>query len=513
MRTPRRSSLAVAAFLSIAAARAAAQAPSPAEELRRKAAAAAALKKGLELRTQACEQFAESLGYNGAQRAVLLRLADCKRLAGELTRAAALVEKATGTLRATTKKTVDEPRAAALSRVADERWAAACNQFAQSLRGDVTLEAAEQVVTCQLARGELSEARALLAAVVPTLATLPPKLAKRQQPIVAALSSEVDRLQPYLTLVSRGGASEAFSVDGHPAASGQVLPLDPGEHTVVAHAPDRSSSFTVTLQLSEKRVLSLADELEKRAAAEFAAGAELLAAACKEYERVANSPLAGAPALERLATCKRLGGEHTSADALWASSDAMLAGAVAAPHRAELAASLQVADDNLRKACARFQASLDLDADLAAQLAAAACLIRDGKLRPAKQRLEQLLLPPSPLATPRDALRRNQAQLARMLLADVDRMQPQIRVEPAPGFQGEVTINRFVIEPNTAVVVDPGHYIVLQVPRRGPRVVHELVIGERERVVFKHNLRCNAIGKACVDPEQQRKADAAASSP
>lgn len=509
--SPRRlAAAAVTAATAALVATAAAQAVAPAEALRRTAAAAEAMKKGLELRALACAQFAQSLNFNAAQRAVLLRLADCQRLEGNVDRAAALVDKATGSsrvsLRKADKKRLDEPRAAALARVAEERWTAACDQFAQSLRGEVSLESAEQAVTCQLARGELSEARALLSTVVPTLATLPPKLAKRQRPIVSALSSEVDRLQPYLTLVARAGSSDTFSVDGRPAASGQVLPLDPGEHTVVARSPETSRSFTITLQLSEKRVLSLTDELARRASAELTAGGELLGLACKEYERVANSPRAGAQALDRLATCKRLRGDHPSADALWTSSDALRASGVAALSHGELDATLQAADENLRQACARFRAGFELEGDATTALSLDACLIHEGKLRPAKEHLEQLLRPPGALATPRDPRARTLAQLARMLLADIDRMQPKLRVEPARGFQGEITLNRLPIAPNTNVVVEPGHYIVLQIPKQGPRVVHELVIGERERVVLKHNLRCNALGKACVDPEQQRKA-------
>lgn len=488
----------------------AARAQSPAEELRRKSAAAAALKKGIELRGEACQQLAKSLSLDASKRLVLLRVADCKRLAGELARAESLVARSVAL--ATSRKPprpVDEPRAAALARLADEQWALACAQFAQSLRGDVTLEAAQQVVTCQLARGELVEARALLAAVLPTLASQPPPVFRRLQPMINALSAEVDRQQPYLTIVEPPGAAgggSTLTVDGIPAASGQVLPLDPGSHTVIARSSARTNTFTVSLQPSEKRVLGLAQELEKQASAEFSAGAELLGQACHEIERVANSPLSGAPAIERLASCKRLTGDHTTANALWTTGEAMTAGAGAAPHRAEAAATLHVADENLRQACAHFQASLELDRDLATELAVASCQLREGKLRPAKQRLEQALQPPSPLAAPRDQLGRNQAELARMLLSDVERMQPKIRVEPAPGFQGTITLNRLVIEPNTTIAVDPGHYFVLQIPTRGPRVVHEVVIGERERVVLKHNLRCNALGKSCVDPEKAAKA-------
>lgn len=514
MLAPRSASL----FLALAATLIpiAARAQSPAEELRRKSDAAGVLKKGLELRAEACQQFAKSLALDAGQPLITLRVADCKRLAGELARAEALVARAVSLANRPSgrkpPKPVDVPRAAALARIAQEQWALACAQFSQSLRGDVTLEAARQVVTCQLARGELVDARALLAAVLPTLAGQPPAVFKRLQPMINALSAEVDRQQPYLTIVEPPGASggaSTLTVDGVPAASGQVIPLDPGTHTVIARSATRANTFTVTLQLSERRVLGLAQELEKQASAEFSAGAELLLQACREIERVANSPLSGAPALERLASCKRLAGDHPAANALWTTAEAMTAAAGPAPHRAELAALLHVADENLRQACARFQASLDLDVDLATELAVDACQLREGKLRPVKQRLEQLLRPPSPLAAPRDQLGRNQAELARMLLADVERMQPKLRVEPAPGFRGTITLNRLPIEPNTTIPVDPGHYFVLQIPTRGPRVVHEIVIGERDRIVLRHNLRCDALGKSCVDPEKLQRAKSA----
>lgn len=485
-------------------------APSPAEALRRKAAAAAELEKGRQLRAEACAGYAKSQALDGNAVQVVLRLADCKRLDGELARAAALVERtlALATAKKPPRRATDEPRAAALARIAAERWAQACGAFHQSLQGDVTVDAALQVATCQIAATQLREARDLLTSVMPIVPTLPPPMAKRLQAVVTAIYEELQRLQPYLTVVTLPGDAEVLTVDGALAGVGQPLALDPGPHTIAVRSKAPSSesrtprplTFEVTLALSERRMISVPAERDKLAGAEFSTGAELLQRACQDLERKQRTPQLSSQVLQRLALCKRLFAQHGEADALWKELAARPVGH--APPQGESIALLD-ADEQMGKACRHFEASLALDFDLATELAVVGCQLRENKRSPVRARLERLLAPPSPLASPVDELGHTQAELARALLADLDRLQPRLRVEPAAGFRGKITVNGTAIAPSASVPIDPGHYIILQVPERGPRIVHEVVFADRERVVLKHNLRCNALGNECVNPEMR----------
>jgi hypothetical protein len=349
---------------------------------------------------------------------------------------------------------------------------------------------------------------------LPTLPSQPAVTFKRLQPLLNALLAELDRLQPFLTVVVVPASGETFTVDGEPGTSGQPLPLDPGPHTVaVSGGGAKPRSFAVELRPSERRTLSIAAERDKLAAAEFATGTDHLLLACQDIERVARAPLAGAEALVRLAMCKRLFGLHAEADTLWNASDALHASKLAPPPDPATATALQTAEAALLKACGHFRASLELDPDLATELAVAGCELREAKLRPVRRRLERVLAPPSPLAAPRDELGRTQAVLARALLADLDRLQPTLRVDPAPGFRGKITVNGMEILPSTTIPIDPGHYIILQLPARGPRVVHDLIFHDRDRVVLKHNLRCNGAGKECVNPEASAPDAAATPAP
>lgn len=483
--------------------------PSPANDLRRKTAAAAAMKKGLELREAACQQLTKSMALDATRPDVVLRVSHCKRLKGELSRANTLAEQSLElTLsgpRAATRKAVNEPRAAAFARIGEEQWNAACDQLSQSLRGDATLEASMHVAACLIAATKLREARTLLTDVMPTLATQPQQ-AKRITPIMNAQLAEIARLQPYLTVAAPPEGLESLTVDDVAVLAGQPILVDPGAHTVVARTRQRTQTLQVALAPAERKTLSLAAEQDKLAENEFATGSQYLQSGCAALERAITRPDAGPVHLARLAWCRRLSAQHAEADALWktilelASEKRTNAPAGRQADR-QIERELRVADETLRQACARFQASLDLDADLATELAVTACQLRAGKLRLARARIERALAPPSPLAAAKlDALGRAQAQLARALLADLEKLQPLLRIEPGDGFHGSITVNGVEVVANTFLALDPGRYIVLQIPKRGPRVVHELTLVERQLVLLKRHLRCDADGKNCVGP-------------
>lgn len=482
--------------------------PSPANDLRRKTAAAAAMKKGLELRESACQQLTKSMALDATRADVVLRVSHCKRLNGELSRANTLaVQSLELTLsgpRAATRKTVNEPRAAAFARIGEEQWREACDQLSQSLRDDATLEASMHVAACLSAATRLREARALLTDVMPTLATQPQQ-ARRIQPIMNAQLAEIARLQPYLTVTAPPEGLESLTVDDVAVLAGQPLLVDPGAHTVVARTRLRTQTLQVVLAPAERKILSLAAEQDKLAENEFATGSQYLQSGCTALERAVTGPNAIPAHLARLAWCHRLSAQHAEADALWKtiqdSSGKRTNAPAARTADPPLERELRVADETLRQACARFQASLDLDADLATELAVTACQLRAGKLRLARARIERALAPPSPLAAAKlDALGRAQAQLARALLADLEKLQPLLRIEPGDGFHGSITINGIEVAANTFLALDPGRYIVLQVPKRGPRVVHEITLVERQLILLKRHLRCDGDGKNCVGP-------------
>ncbi len=503
--------LALAASLAIAspAATAVAQAQSnvsnPASELRRKAAAAAAMRKGLELRERACQQLTKSMALDATRADVVLRVSHCKLLKGELSRANTLaVQSLQLTLsgpRAATRKPVDEPRAAAFARIGEEQWREACDQLSQSLRGDATLEASMHVAACLIAATKLREARALLTDVMPTLATQSQQ-ARRIQPIMNAQLAEIARLQPYLTVTAPPEGLESLTVDDVAVLAGQPLPVDPGAHTVVARTRLRTQTLHIALAPTERKALSLAAEQDKLAENEFATGAQYLQSGCTALERAIGGPDAGPVLLSRLAWCHRLSARHAEADALWkAIQERSSEERTSAPADRQAERELRLADEMLRQACARFQASLDLDADLATELAVTACQLRAGKLRLARARIERALAPPSPLAAAKlDALGHAQAQLARAVLADIDKLQPVLRIEPGAGFRGSITVNGVEAAANTFLALDPGRYTVLQIPKSGPRVVHELTLVELQLVLLKRHLRCDAGGKNCVGP-------------
>ncbi len=493
---------AVTFAVALNAAPAGAQTPSPATQLRRKNNAAAALRKGLELRAAACQQNAKSLTLDATSSDVTLRASHCKLLDGELGRAETLATRSVALAKGSTRKAIDEPRAAAFARIARQRWDEACQQFAASLRDDVTVEASLNVAACQLAALELGPARNLLGALLPTLATQS-KQTRRSQPVVHALLAEAERLQPYLTVVAPAGST--LTIDGGASSGGQPYALEPGSHTIVVKTRARARTFSVILVGADRRTLSIEQEQDRLAGAEFASGGALLTQGCQDIERTTNASSAGVMALTQLAWCRRLLGQHAAVDTLWNAVEALLsAGRTSEATSAQLEARLRASGETLRQACAHFAASLELDVDLATELAVAACQLREHRLRAARLLLERTLSPQGALAAPKDALGREQAELARGLLADVERLQPKLRVEPAPGFQGTITVNGVPIAPNTHLPLDPGRYVVLQIPTRGPRIVHEITLATRERILLKRHLRCAASGKSCVDPGSGR---------
>jgi hypothetical protein len=253
------------------------------------------------------------------------------------------------------------------------------------------------VAACLIASTKLREARALLTEVMPTLATQPQQ-AKRIQPIMNAQLAEIARLQPYLTVAAPPEGLESLTVDDVAVLAGQPILVDPGVHTVVARTRLRTQTLQLALAPAERKTISLAAEQDKLAENEFATGSQYLQSGCAALERAITSPDAGPTHLTRLAWCHRLSAKHAEADALWKTIQGLSSETRPnAPAERQAERELRVADETLRQACARFQASLDLDADLATELAVTACQLRAGKLRLARS--------PPPSSTPSAAPR------------------------------------------------------------------------------------------------------------
>jgi hypothetical protein len=99
-----------------------------------------------------------------------------------------------------------------------------------------------RLAACLAALGRLRDARAMYTQVTGEKA-LPSRedaeIARRAREQVSALDARI----PSLLILTDDGRAATVSVDGRPAGgSGDALPLDPGEHTVVAARPDGASS-------------------------------------------------------------------------------------------------------------------------------------------------------------------------------------------------------------------------------------------------------------------------------
>lgn len=199
-----------------------------------------------------CKQLDEAHARDPRDLRVTLRLADCRRLNGQLDEARKLLEAAESKLGGAAVAEAQRAADAELGRRQEARgpevqWAQACRHFEESLRLDVSIAAQLAVAACQLRRGDLGAARALLATCTSTLEPLATgdEFRAVQLRLARALAVEVDRVQPRLIVKTPAGFGGAIEIDDRAAAADAVVPLDPGAHTVRATLRDGRVEETI----------------------------------------------------------------------------------------------------------------------------------------------------------------------------------------------------------------------------------------------------------------------------
>lgn len=145
----------------------------------------------------------------------------------------------------------------------EKNYAAACPKLAESYRLDPAAGTLFNLAQCEEGRGRLASAHERWQGLVDTL-TAAGKLADERLPIarerVAALGPRVPRLT---IRIKRGAPEETIvlrdGVELRGASLNAALPVDPGEHVIVARAAYRKDAETrVTLAASETREIEVA---------------------------------------------------------------------------------------------------------------------------------------------------------------------------------------------------------------------------------------------------------------
>ncbi len=195
---------------------------------------------------------------------ITLRLADCRRLNGQLDAARTIIEDAENQFGLAAL--VDAQRAddAQLGRPIsagnpEELWNQACEHFELSLRLEASFAAQLAVAACQLRRGDLRDARQLLATTISTLQPVAGRDEFRsiQLRLARALTLEADRLQPRF-IVKLPGATGRVTIDNRAARDKAVVKVDPGSHTVRATLRDgRVEEAKIELAPRATRLISI----------------------------------------------------------------------------------------------------------------------------------------------------------------------------------------------------------------------------------------------------------------
>jgi hypothetical protein len=243
--------------------------PAPASRVRQRADADAEFNRARALFDGWCKQTEERHAAAPRDLPLTLRLADCRLLNGQLDEARRLLEEAEA---ASSREAVRKARVAATVagrneakkeiesvRKADE-WRQACHHFEASLRLEVSTAAQLAVAACQLRRGDLLAARQLLAACRAALSptATSDELSAIQLSLADALVREVDHMQPRLVVQTPAGFGGSITIDDRAATDGEVVPVDPGDHSVRATLRDGYVDETsVDLGLSAARTVTI----------------------------------------------------------------------------------------------------------------------------------------------------------------------------------------------------------------------------------------------------------------
>jgi hypothetical protein len=219
-----------------------------------KAAADLAFNRARERFDAWCKQLDEAHHRDSRDLRVVLRLADCWRLNGQLDEAKQLLDDAERELGAAALERAQLAADAELggppaTSGPEVQWAEACRAFEESLRLDSSIAAQLAVAACHLRRGALAQAREQLTACTAALEPLAStdEFRRVQLRLAQALTAELERVQPRLLVSRPAGFSGSIAIDGN-LAEGEVVPVDPGAHTVRATLDDaRVEEATIEL--------------------------------------------------------------------------------------------------------------------------------------------------------------------------------------------------------------------------------------------------------------------------
>ena len=144
--------------------------------------------------------------------------------------------------------------------------ATACPAFAESQRLDPRPGTLFALADCEVALGLIASALGHYQEYVGWVSRLPVDSQERHAERVALSRAQIEALQPKvptLTLVISPSAPAGFRIErnGVPlqgAALGVALPIDPGQHVIVTHAPGvPEERLTITLEAGESKRLEL----------------------------------------------------------------------------------------------------------------------------------------------------------------------------------------------------------------------------------------------------------------
>jgi hypothetical protein len=195
----------------------------------------------------------------------------------------------------------DDPRAEALyqegRRAAQAKdWATACAKFRESHDREPAPGTLLNLADCEENRGKLLDAMARFEAAARLFKAGDDRATYARQRVVA-----IEKRLPKLVLRVQPTAPTGTTVerDGTPvdtALLGSAVPADPGEHTIVVHAPGRADArSTVRLAERESRDLELAPGPVTGTSATEAPRAVARAAAPQEPSALAGIPAPTAP--------------------------------------------------------------------------------------------------------------------------------------------------------------------------------------------------------------------------
>ena len=209
-------------------------------------------------------------------------------------------------------------------------------------------------------------------------------------------------------------------------------------------------------------------ERKAQADAQFTLALESFGKWCKTLEQSHRAAPRDAQVILRLVRCRLLSGELPQADELLARGKASLGEKIMAQAQrisdaeigaetgTETGADGDATESLWRQACVHFQASLDLDLSIGAQLAVSACHLRRGKFTLARELVVAAIRAIDPQEAAADSTRAMQLKLAQELTRELNRLQPRITAQVHAGFRGSLQVGGKPASLTAPALLDPG---------------------------------------------------------